>query len=55
MMQKSMSIGKFDLTRESITNYLERLEMGFILHAFTEDSIKRALLIHEVGIQIMMF
>ena len=48
-MQNSMSIGKFDPTRESITNYLERLEMGFILHAFTEDSMKRALLIHEIG------
>ena len=44
-----MSIGKFDPTRESITNYLERLEIGFILHAFTEDSMKRALLIHEIG------
>ena len=54
MMQNSMSIGKLDPTRESITNWLEKLEMGFILYAFTEDSMKRALLINEIGIQIMM-
>ena len=44
-----MSIGKFNPSRKSIKNYLERLEMGFILHAFNKNSMKTALLIHEIG------